>query len=95
MEKCCSYCKWPQKYGLIKSTKYTFGLESKKISKMDGLITAQEAANILGCTRPHIDNLVRKNKLMPISTIYPRLYFDKDEVLLLKEIKSIYGSNKK
>ncbi|UBZ15349.1 helix-turn-helix domain-containing protein [Flagellimonas marinaquae] len=54
---------------------------------MEGLVTANEAAEILECTRQHIDYLVKKKKLMPISTIYPRLYFDKDEVLLLKEMK--------
>lgn len=49
-------------------------------------ITANEAAKLLNCTRSNIERLQIKGELNPVSTIYPKYYFDKEEVLKLKKI---------
>lgn len=45
----------------------------------DEIINTADAAQILGCTRQNIDDLVRRNKLIPIK-IFPRdkLFFKSD-----------------
>jgi hypothetical protein len=46
-----------------------------------GVINTSEAASILNCSRQNIDDLVRRNKLIPIK-IYPRdKLFLKSDVL--------------
>lgn len=49
------------------------------------LITAQEVAKLLNCTRSNVERLQLKGDLTPVSTIYPKYYFEKSEVLKLKE----------
>ena len=49
------------------------------------LITAQEVASLLNCSRANIDRLQLKGDLKPVETIYPKYYFNKKEVLKLKE----------
>lgn len=63
---------------------------------MENLVTAQEAADLLACSRQYIDQLRKKGSLNPVPTIYPKWYFDLDEVLKVqKTMKPIYGSNQK
>lgn len=47
-------------------------------------ITTIEAAKILGCSRGNIDRLVLKGYLEPIPTVFPKLYFDRAQVLKYK-----------
>ena len=51
---------------------------------MDNLMTTNQVASSLGCVRSYIDILMLKGLLNPVSTIYPRYYFDRSEVMKLK-----------
>jgi len=43
------------------------------------IIDSREAANILGCSRQNIDDLVKRGKLKPIKTLSQgRLFFRED-----------------
>lgn len=55
---------------------------------MKDLITAVEAASILGCTRANIERLQFTGKLHPVSTVHPKYYFRKSDVLKLKEVRT-------
>lgn len=51
----------------------------------DNIISTMEAAEILGCSRQYIDQLVKENKLVPVK-IYPRnKIFLKSTVLARKK----------
>lgn len=51
---------------------------------MQDLVTAKEAAEILNCTRTNVERLQLTKKLIPVSTVFPKYYFNRDDVLKLK-----------
>ncbi len=50
---------------------------------MQNLVTANEVAQILNCTRTNVERLQLTKKLIPISTIYPKYYFTMENVSML------------
>jgi|GEM_PF-6348979 len=54
-------------------------------TKTPELTTAKDAASILNCSRGHIERLQLKGKLTAVSTVYPKYFFKKSQVLKLKE----------
>lgn len=61
---------------------------------MENLVTAQEVADLLACSRQYIDQLRKRGSLTPVPTIYPKWYFDLDEVLEFQKTMR-HGSNQK
>lgn len=51
----------------------------------ENLITSKEVSEILKCSRGNIERLQLKGLLNPVSTIYPKYYFNKDQVLELQK----------
>lgn len=49
------------------------------------IIDASEVSILLNCSRGKVERLQLKGLLSPVSTIYPRYYFNKNEVIKLKE----------
>ena len=49
------------------------------------IIDAKEVSVILKCSRANIERYQLKGLLNPVSTIYPKYYFKKDQVLELKK----------
>lgn len=50
----------------------------------ENIISTGEAAEILGCSRQNIDDLIKRGKLKPIKAVnYIRLFF-KDDILARK-----------
>ncbi|MHA7829459.1 MAG: helix-turn-helix domain-containing protein [Flagellimonas sp.] len=63
---------------------------------MENLVTAQEAADLLACSRQYIDQLRKSGTIIPVATIHPKWYFDLDEVLKVqKTMKPTYSPNQK
>lgn len=51
----------------------------------ENLLTTQESADILGCTRQNIDRLVSAGKLLPVKqTQRDKLFYKKDIIARLK-----------
>jgi len=67
--------------------KYTFESDDDLILFInENIITTMEVAEILGCTRQNIDNMVKKGKLTPVKqTLRDKLFFKAD---ILERVKS-------
>lgn len=65
---------------------YNFETEEELFDFLqENIISTMEAAEILGCSRQYIDQLVKENKLVPVK-IYPRnKIFLKSTVLARKK----------
>ena len=51
----------------------------------DVIIDATQASVILNCSRGNIDRLQLKGSLNAVPTIYPKYYFNKNDVIKLKK----------
>mgnify|MGYP003683473987 CR=1 FL=1 len=71
------------------SLKHTVSVIHLKMSK---LLTAKEVSKTLSCARSYVEKLQLKGVLNPVSTIYPKYYFSKEEVL---KVKTMLKSKKK
>lgn len=49
------------------------------------IIDASEVSRLLNCSRANIERLQLKGILNPVPTIYPKYYFDKNQVIELKK----------
>jgi len=48
------------------------------------IIDSREAANILGCSRQNIDDLVKRGKLKPIKTLSQGMLFFREDIIARK-----------
>lgn len=55
------------------------------------IIDASEVSRLLNCSRAKIERLQLKGILNPVPTIYPKYYFNKNQVI---ELKKSITSNK-
>lgn len=53
--------------------------------KKDLIIDASTASRLLNCSRASIERLQLKGLLKAVPTIYPKYYFDKNQVIELKK----------
>lgn len=61
---------------------YNFSTKEELIAFIaDNIITSKEAAEILGCSRQNIDDLVKRNKLIPVRILPRDRLFLKEDVL--------------
>jgi predicted DNA-binding transcriptional regulator AlpA len=64
---------------------YSFDTKEALLSYLkDNIINSAEAAEILGCSRQNIDDLVKRNKLKPIRVLPRDRLFLKKDVLARK-----------
>ncbi|HOM03316.1 MAG TPA: helix-turn-helix domain-containing protein [Acetivibrio sp.] len=64
---------------------YNFNSKEELIAFIaDNIITSKEAAEILGCSRQNIDDLVKRKKLIPVRVIPRDRLFFKEDVLARK-----------
>lgn len=64
---------------------YTFKTKEELMTFIaDNIITSKEAAELLGCSRQNIDDLVKRNKLIPVRVLPRDRLFFKEDVLARK-----------
>ena len=55
-------------------------MESVNQFQRKNLVSANEAAEILSCSRQYIEILQLKGKLIPVSTVFPKYFFNREQV---------------
>lgn len=74
-------------------------MEKQEITKNEetlGLVTINEAADVMACTTQYVRQLIREERIKPVPTVYPRYYLKLDDVLeIQKTMCPISGRNKK
>ncbi len=59
--------------------------EELKMFVNEQIIETKEVAQILGCSRQYVDQLIKENKIVPIKVLNKNRLFYKPDVLKLKK----------